>query len=47
MAADLSVILKLLEDELHIKWNMICQIVHDCLEERKICMEFIQHSLTD
>jgi len=29
MAADLSVPLKLLEDELHINWNMICQILHD------------------
>jgi hypothetical protein len=47
MAADLSVILKLLEDELHINWNMICQIIHDCLEETKICMEFVPHSLTD
>jgi hypothetical protein len=47
MAADLSVILKLLEDELHINWNMICQILRDCWEERKICMEFVPHSLTD
>jgi len=47
MAADLSVILKLLEDELHINWNMICQILHDCLEETKICMVFVPHSLTD
>ena len=47
MAADLSVILKLLEDELHINWNMICQILHDCLEERKMCMESVSYSLTD
>jgi len=47
MAADLSMILKLLEDELHINWNVICQILYDCLEERKICMEFVPHSLTD
>jgi hypothetical protein len=44
MAAGLSVI-QLLEDELHINWKMICQIPHDSLEERKICMEFLPHSL--
>ena len=38
--------LKLLEDELHINWKMICQILHDYLEERKICMKFVPHSLT-
>lgn len=30
---------KLLEDDLHINWKVICQIVHDYLEERKICMK--------
>jgi hypothetical protein len=46
ISADLSLMLKLLEDELHINWKMIYQILLVCLEERKICMELVPHSLT-
>jgi hypothetical protein len=45
ITADLSVILQLLEDELHTSWKVICQILHDCVEQRKICMKFLPHSL--
>jgi hypothetical protein len=47
VVTDYEMTLKLLEGELHINWEMICQILRDQLEERKICMKFVPHRRRD
>jgi hypothetical protein len=39
--------LQLMEDQLHINWEMICSILHKDLARKKICTKFVPHSLMD
>jgi hypothetical protein len=37
--------LKLMEDQLHIKWKNNCQILHEDLGQRKMFAKLVPHSL--
>lgn len=39
--------IKLMESEVHINWEMICQIIFEDLGKKKICRKFVPHSLKD
>ena len=38
---------KLMVDQLHINQKMIYQVLHEDLGEKKMCVKFIPHSLTN
>jgi len=38
--------LKVMEDQLHIEWKILYQILHEGLGKRNICTKFLSHSLT-
>jgi hypothetical protein len=39
--------IKLIESELHINWEMICQVIVEDLGKKKIYRNFVPHSLKD
>jgi hypothetical protein len=47
VARDHQINIKLMEDELHIDWQMICQTVYKDLGKRKICANFVPYSVMD
>lgn len=47
MARNFWMALKLIEDQLRINQERVCQILPDCLRKSKFCPEFVLRSLTD
>jgi hypothetical protein len=39
--------LKVMEDQLHINWKIIYQIIHEGSGKRNISAKFLSHSITD
>lgn len=39
--------LKLIQDLMHINWEMICQVLPEGLGKMRICMQFVLYSLMD
>jgi hypothetical protein len=40
-------VLILVEDQLHINQEKVCQVLHEDFGKRKICAKFVLHSLMD
>jgi hypothetical protein len=46
-ASDHQMTIKLIKYQLHIKWEMIHQILHDDSQKRRMCIKCLPHNLMD